>query len=78
MLCYVVFRKIVVVPECMAVGPGKIPGTGGAQHVVPIRGTRKWCLNMIGGAMSKYFPGKFPGNVPGDFLRTPAVDVLSN
>jgi len=28
MLSCIIFRKMVVVPECMVVGPGKIPGTG--------------------------------------------------
>jgi len=65
-------KKMVVAPECMLVAPGKIAGTGGTQHVVPIRGTRNWCLNVIGGAMSQQFPGNFPDKLPGDFLRTPS------
>jgi len=73
MLSCVMFWKMVVVPECMAVMPGKIPGAGGTQYVGPIRGTRNWCLNMIGGAMSQQSPGNFPGKLPGDFLRTPTM-----
>ena len=58
----------------MAVRPGKIDWFWGTQYVVPICGTRKWCLNMIGGAMSQYFPGK----IPGDFLRTPTIRLATS
>jgi len=69
---------MVVAPECMVVGPGKNAGTGGTQCVGPIRGTRNWCLNMIGGAMSQQSPGNFPGKLPGDFLRTPSARSSSD
>jgi len=74
-LCCLSEKGVVVAPECMAVAPGKIPGTGGAQHVGPIRGTRKRCLILIGRAMSQQFPGKNPGKLPGDFLRTPSANL---
>ena len=67
---------MVVVPECMVVKPGKIPGTVLDPGILP-GSNRLWGTNYLrlSATWILYLPGKIPGKVPGDFLRTPNVQV---
>jgi len=65
----------IVVPECMVVKPGKNAGGMGCSMCGSHSCNQEELLNSdwwrACDTMSQHFPGKNPGKLPGNFLRTP-------